>query len=355
MTARLLVATLDGAGNLQPILALVDALVRQRYEVQVIAHDVQRKQIEAAGGAFLSYETAPQFDQSVRGYLGPDPGERTRLFVRAACNDALAVAETLKPDLVLVDCMLPRTLSVLGRNGYKTVALVHGMYSFWTRFNDGVFRAPIDESTLALGLSYAAFDEGASFPANFAFVGPARPDVRAPEWRRRWPGKPLVVVSLSTGIQSAGQLDLLQRICDALADMDAETLVTTGRGIAPDSLTVGENTMVERLTPHDGVLPQADLLITHGGHGTVMAGLRYGVPMLCLPPIADQPVNAAKVVELGLGLTLDPASPSADIRAAIQLLLDDHAVRDRSRAFAAEVAQGPGLEKAIALIKTLVN
>jgi UDP:flavonoid glycosyltransferase YjiC (YdhE family) len=355
VTARLLVATLDGAGNLQPILALVDALVRQRYDVHVIAHDVQQEQIESAGGVFIRYETAPQFDQSVRGYLGADPAERTRQFIRNSSDDALAVAEGMKPNLVLVDCMLPRTLRVLGRKGYKTVALVHGIYSFWIGFNGGGFRAPIDDSMLALGFSYAAFDQGAPFPANFVFVGPARPEGGAPAWRRRWPGKRFVVASLSTGIQSAGQLDLLQRICDALAGMDVEALVTTGRGIAPESLFVGAKTTVERRVPHDAVLPRADLLITHGGHGTVMAGLRYGVPMLCLPPIADQPVNAAKVAELGLGLAMAPTSPSADIRAAIQYLLDDHALRERSRAFAAEVAHEPGLERAIALIEALAS
>jgi UDP:flavonoid glycosyltransferase YjiC (YdhE family) len=75
--------------------------------------------------------------------------------------------------------------------------------------------------------------------------------------------------------------------------------------------------------------------------------------MLCLPPIADQPVNAAKVQELGLGLALDPSSSSADIRAAIQHLLEDHAFKERSRAFAAAVAHEPGLEKAVELIEAL--
>ena len=351
---RLLVTTWDGAGNLPPILALVDGLARRGHEVHVLGHDVQRQAIEAAGGVFVGFEKAPQWDQGQPGSMGADPIGAFLAFEVQARDDVLAMVERLDPAVVLIDCMLPSALAATERAGLKTVALVHALYSFFAEWRGGLFRAPIDESTLALGLTYEAFDKGAIFPPNLVFVGPARPATDTPEWKRRRTDAPMVVVGMSTGVQGreGAQQNLLQRVCDALAALDVEALVTTGRGIAPESLTVGANTAVERRVPHEVVLGQADLLVTHAGHGTVMAGLRFGVPMLCLPPGADQPFNAAKVVELRLGEALDPATSSEEIREAISRLLDDRALKERSRAFAAAVASQPGIEKAIELVES---
>ena len=131
--------------------------------------------------------------------------------------------------------------------------------------------------------------------------------------------------------------------------------MTTGRGGDPRSVEAGPNTTVERRVAHESVLGEADLLITHGGHGTVMAGARFGLPMLCLAPLADQPFNAAKVAELGVGVSLDPSAESGEIREAVLRLLADGALKERSRAFAAILEAEPGLEKAIVLVEALAS
>jgi UDP:flavonoid glycosyltransferase YjiC (YdhE family) len=167
----------------------------------------------------------------------------------------------------------------------------------------------------------------------------------------------LIVASLSTGLQGQEGLQqkMLQTLCDALAGLDVEALVTTGRGNAPDSFVAGANTTLAQRVAHDLVLGEADLLITHAGHGTAMAGVRFGVPMLCLAPGADQPLNAARVAELGLGLSLDPQSSSEEIRAAAAKMLGDPAFKARSREFAARVAEQPGVEAASAAVEALAG
>jgi UDP:flavonoid glycosyltransferase YjiC (YdhE family) len=353
---RLLFATWDGAGNLPPTLALVEAFARRGHAVHVLGHAVQKPQIEAAGGAFIGFETAPQLDQGQPRTMGDDPIAWFVGFEAKAADDFRAAAARLDPDAALVDCMLPAALTASKSEGRKTVALVHALYSFFAEYAGGLFRAPIDEADLALSLSYEAFDRGTRFPPNLRFIGPLRPRADEAKWVRRRPGRPLVVVSLSTGLQGPGssQQDLLQRVCDAVAELPLEALVTTGRGIAPESLVLGVNTRAVRRVPHEAVLRQADLMVTHAGHGTVMVAATLGAPMLCLPPNADQPYNAARVAELGLGAVLDPASPSRDIRAAVSRLIDDPALKERSRAFAAAVADHPGVETAVALVESLV-
>jgi UDP:flavonoid glycosyltransferase YjiC (YdhE family) len=161
-----------------------------------------------------------------------------------------------------------------------------------------------------------------------------------------------VLVGLSTSNQN--QVPLLQRLCDALGTLDVEALVTTGPAVAPDALRPAANTTVLQFVSHDRVLPSADLLVTHAGHGTVMAGATYGVPMLCLPMGRDQPMNAARVAQLGLGRVVDADAPVAEIRGAIADALGDAAMKKRAKDFAASVASHRGLDDAVALVEKLL-
>ncbi|MDE2627919.1 MAG: glycosyltransferase family 1 protein [Burkholderiales bacterium] len=352
---RLLVATWDGAGNLPPILALVNRLVHRGHAVHVLAHDVQKDRIEAAGGTFLGFDTTAQIDHGRSQPLGANPLASLLELDRDATNDLLAACDRLGPDALLVDCMLPGTLSAAKRTGRPTVALVHALYGAFIGFAGGAFRGPIDESDLALGFTYSALDDAASARPNLVFVGPARPPAPATHWARRRPERPLVMASLSTGLQGkpGTQLALLQRVCDGLATLDIEALITTGRGIAPEELIAGPSTTLHRFVPHEVVLAQANLLITHAGHGSVTAALAAGVPMLCMPPGGDQPFNAARVAQLGLGVTLDPAAPSDHIGEAVTRLLADEDLRRRSQAFATLVSRHPGLDLAVERVETL--
>lgn len=356
---RFLLATLDGAGSLQPILALIEALVARGHEVHAIAHDVQRAPIEFSGGRFIRYETALQLDQGDPARLQVPPEGQIAQFLafqQVSATDTMGAAERLKPDAMLIDCLMPDALAASKRNGLKTIALMHAPYSFWSVFVDGLCRAPMDGADQTLGFSYEGFDVGAAFPPNLAFVGPARPaSGTAASRARRRPDRPLVLASLSSGIQgrAGGQVGLLQRICDALAGLDVEAVVTTGRGIDPIQMHVGANTTIARSIPHEAVLAEADLFITHAGHGSVMAAIDNGVPMLCLPPGADQPHNAAKVAELGLGEVLPITASSDAIGAAIARMLVDKALKIRSAEFAGRVAKEPGIERAVELIEAL--
>lgn len=358
---RFLLATLDGAGSLQPLLALIEALVARGHEVHAIAHDVQQAPIETSGGRFIRYETALQLDQGDPARLDVPPEGQIALFLafqQGSATDAMGAAKRLKPDAMLIDCLMPGALAASKHKGLKTIALMHAPYSFWCVFVNGLCRAPIDEADQALGFSYERFDVGTVFPPNLAFVGPGRPaNGAAARWARLRPDKRLVLASLSSGIQGrAGvQVSLLQRICDALAGLDVEAVVTTGRGIDPTQLNVGSNTTIARRIPHEAVLAKADLFVTHAGHGSVMAAVDNGVPMLCLPPGADQPHNAAKVAELGLGEVLPITASSDEIQAAVARMLADRALRTRSAEFAGLVAEEPGIERAVELIEAIAT
>lgn len=60
--------------------------------------------------------------------------------------------------------------------------------------------------------------------------------------------------------------------------------------------------------PHDAVMKEVSLVITHGGHGTVSRALRNSLPMLLMPMGRDQNDIALRVEARGAGLTLPPRS-----------------------------------------------
>ncbi|HEY2179194.1 MAG TPA: nucleotide disphospho-sugar-binding domain-containing protein [Caulobacteraceae bacterium] len=356
---RFLLSTMDGAGSLQPLLALVEALVARGHGVDALGHDAQRQPLERAGARVHRYATAAQLDQGDPASLKLAPAQRLawlEAFQQLSRDDAMDLARRFEPDAMLVDCLMPGLLTGSKSAGLKTVALMHAPYSFWCDFMGGFCRAPMDGADLTLGFTSEAFDAGAAFPANLAFVGPVRP-ARGVDtaWRRRWSDRPLVLASLSTGVQGlpGSQVGLLQRICDALAGLDAESVVTTGRGIDPAEVKVGAFTTIALSVPHAAVLADADLFITHAGHGSVMAALAAGVPMLCLPPGADQPANAAQVAKLAVGDVLPVTASPAEIRAAALRLLADPALKARAEAFAARIAEEPGIDRAVELIEAI--
>ena len=52
-----------------------------------------------------------------------------------------------------------------------------------------------------------------------------------------------------------------------------------------------------------------DLFLTHGGQNSFMEALSTGVPVVVCPGFSDQPMNAQKAVDLGVGLKVDRPFP----------------------------------------------
>jgi UDP:flavonoid glycosyltransferase YjiC (YdhE family) len=82
-------------------------------------------------------------------------------------------------------------------------------------------------------------------------------------------------------------------------------------------------------------MPAADLVICHGGHGTVVRALASGKPLLVCPSVGDMGENAARVAWSGTGLSVPRRllSPRA-IRLATRRLLSEPSFRGRALAIA---------------------
>ena len=89
--------------------------------------------------------------------------------------------------------------------------------------------------------------------------------------------------------------------------------------------------------PLNLVLPACDLVVHHGGPGSVFTALALGVPQLALPQTADQFENSERLVAVGAGRQLLPAERDPDaVVAAAADLLDDPLYRKNAEAVADE-------------------
>lgn len=225
-------------------------------------------------------------------------------------------------------------------------------------FDNGL--PPINEARAALGLpplehlidqfeaaeveilaTSRAFDFPAErLPENIRYVGPLLSDpLWARTWNCPWPAtdtRPLVAVGFSTTFQN--HAGVLQKVIDALAPLPVRVLVTLGGAIDPNALTPAENTAIVDSAPHCAVMRDAAVVVTHGGHGTVMRALVNQVPMLVIPHGRDQNDNAARITHRTAGFSLTPAATVEEIRTACQRLLNDPQFREAAHRLGAQVA-----------------
>jgi MGT family glycosyltransferase len=176
-----------------------------------------------------------------------------------------------------------------------------------------------------LGTSRAFDFPSTDLPDHVRYVGPQIGDPHwAREWSSPWPAfdkRPLVAVSFSTTFQN--HAGVLQKVIDALALLPARVLITLGGSIKARELKPAENCVLVESAPHSQVMREAAVVVTHGGHGTVMRALLSRAPMLVIPHGRDQNDNAVRVTERGAGLSLMPDASVDAIRAACERLLSD--------------------------------
>ena len=180
----------------------------------------------------------------------------------------------------------------------------------------------------------------ATLPSHMRYVGP---QIGEPAWAApyRAPGhseddRPLVAICMSTSFQN--HIGTIQRLVDAVSDLPVRGLVTLGDSILPEEVKAPSNVVLVHSAPHDALMRDAAVVVTHGGHGTVMRALAHRRPMLIIPHGRDQNDNAIRVTERGAGLSLPSDASVEAIRAAIAALLSDPRFARAAAALGAQVA-----------------
>ncbi len=184
---------------------------------------------------------------------------------------------------------------------------------------------PLDDTWTRMDSSVRETDEDYVLPAELA----DRPDGSA-------------LIYLSLGSLGGADVALMQRLVDVLAGTEHRFIVS--KGPQADRITLADNMVGAQMVPQTTVIPQVDLVISHGGNNTVTETLHFGKPLIVLPLFWDQYENAQRIDELGFGVRLDTYRfADAELTAAVDKLLADTALRARLADLGAAIRARNGL------------
>lgn len=329
---KVLFVSWAGGGNSTPVLGLATRLQGRGHRVKAVSPDDEAARFASVGVDHERFDRAP--------------------------GAVLQVIEREQPDAVLVDFMMPVWMSEAEASGVPWVALAHTLFD---RMAAGLLTAfisldainaaraaidldPLDRATDLLDRAARVLvtaprrmeDPAAPPPANVTWVGTILEEM-GPDagWAPPFAGRPLLAVGLGTTV-GLGEEAVLQRVLDAVADLDVHAVVNLGSHLRREDYRAPANVELTGYVRHAAVLPHVDVMVNHAGLGSVLAALAHGVPMVCIPLDRDQPHNASRVDALGVGAVLGRDASTEDIRAAITRVLGDDHLRAAARSFVLE-------------------
>jgi UDP:flavonoid glycosyltransferase YjiC (YdhE family) len=115
---------------------------------------------------------------------------------------------------------------------------------------------------------------------------------------------------------------------------------------------VPPNARVVDWVSYSQVMPQADVVVCHGGHGTLVRALAAGAAVVTVPASGDMGENGARAQWAGVGLNL-PArflSP-ATLRWAVRSVLERPELAARACELSAWAARNHGAANAAELVE----
>ena len=366
---KILFINLPYHGHVIPTIGLVQELVKAGHRVTYLMPYGWEGKIADSGADFLGYEDSPKLDRQIRSaffkaeeviathdlviyeqffFVGKHLAEKhgkpcVRIFTAPATNKAL----------------MRQFLSSGGPMGIFRLPLIGPLWTMdavkglGIRLKCRCWLAEIVENPPDLSLVYTLstlqpwagdFPEG-----QFHFIGPSIYDRK----EESFPALPGPVICISLGTILKGAEKFFRTCIDAFRSKNVTVVMSVGGDFDISGLgKLPDNFIVRNRIPQVTVLKQADLFITHGGMNSVSEAMTHGVPMLVIPFVSDQPVNARQVERLGLGRVLDHHAITADsLRETALAVMQDSKIRANLQKIQEEIAQAPGNAGAVRIIE----
>ncbi|MFH1964237.1 MAG: nucleotide disphospho-sugar-binding domain-containing protein [Acidobacteriota bacterium] len=169
-------------------------------------------------------------------------------------------------------------------------------------------------------------------------------------------GKPLVFCSLGT---SAFFYPHARRFFKAVVDAgrlrkDWQFVLHVGDFQEADELgPPGPNLLISKRVPQLALLREASVMVTHGGLNSIMECIHFGVPMVIVPGLRDQPGNAARAVHHGIAVTAGMARITPEkLVDLIGRAMGDTGIRQGLAGMQRKIADEQDLEKNIRFIES---
>lgn len=170
-------------------------------------------------------------------------------------------------------------------------------------------------------------------------------------------GRPRVCVTWGTTMSRLDPgLFLAGDVARAISGPDVEVVaaVTAGQrrvlGELPSAVRIVESAPLHLL------LPQCDVLVAHGGAGTLLTGVASGLPQLLVPRLPDHVRHAGRLAEAGGAVVVAaPLQDPGSIRDALTELLSEPAYRETAVRLRDEMRGLPSPDEVVRELERLVK
>jgi UDP:flavonoid glycosyltransferase YjiC (YdhE family) len=165
---------------------------------------------------------------------------------------------------------------------------------------------------------------------------------------------PLVLVAPSTSQDPSHRL--LRAALRGLADLPVRVLATWNRRPLADPVEVPGNARLVEWISYARTMPRCDVVVCHGGHGTVARALSSGCVVVAVPAAGDMNENAARIDWAGVGVRV-PRRLCAPrpVALAVERALAEPRLRAGARALASWARGHEPAERAADLIEELAQ
>jgi UDP:flavonoid glycosyltransferase YjiC (YdhE family) len=387
---RILFTFEGGSGHFNPLVPSARAAEAAGHTIAVACAPERVAMVEAAGfhalAAGIDVGSTPETEAMEDHYMATaNIAEREAYllregfagwYARAKARDTLTLCANWRPDLLVRDEIDFGSAVAAERLGIPhAVVLVIAAGSF---VRHELVAEPLNTLRAELGLppdptlamlsrnlvlspfppSYR--DPAFPLPATAHALQPLLPspaeDDHLPLWATNLPDAPTVYFSLGTALGSTFR-DVFTQVIAGLRSLPINLIVTVGARLNPADF--GEqpaNVHIERYIPQSLILPLCDLVVSHGGSGSVMGALAHGLPLALIPLNADQPLNGERCAALGVGRVIGSREITAEMaREEVVAMLADPSYRRAAERMRDEIAALPGPEFAVNLIERLAT
>ncbi|MBL7501038.1 DUF1205 domain-containing protein [Frankia sp. CNm7] len=180
-----------------------------------------------------------------------------------------------------------------------------------------------------------------------------------PEWALEERAKPRVLLTFGSVVPQLRFKDfggILAELAAGLPALGADIVVGADPAAASRLTDLPDGVRAVGWQPLNLALPACDLLVHHGGSGSMLTALALGTPQLALPQHSDQFVNSFALAGIGAGRMIMPDKLSVDaVLDQARELLADPGYREKSAAVAAEIAGQPSPAELVTTLAGLVG
>ncbi len=383
--------------HLSRCLMVARQLDRSKFDIQFACSGPSVYLVEEAGFPLIPVTTQPR--EELLGRLHNGESAFTYEVLREYARAEISLFRSIRPDVVVEDFRPSLGISA----SVQGVPLVRITNAVWTRYYTGAMDPPdsfiltkklgkklcrgiapvarplilrhyaapfnkvrqelwlepqsdvrqcMSEGALTLLPDLPSFAPTKKLPANFHYVGPIlwEKDFRKPHWLDDLDkNRPTVYLTLG----STGPGDKLPQLARALSEADFQVICTTGEG---DIQEFPRRCFFVDYASGRQLCELADVVVCHGGNGTIYQALSVGTPVVGVPTFHDQEFNMQQVCRLGLGASLKPDEQlPLELPQTVERVLGDDSYRAKCAEFKEQLKEWNGPEEAARQITKFVS